>query len=585
MVNPSDPSAQDESVITPAIEDISSPDRVDARKRLIDWLAVAGAMSIYLIVQIMKLQGPHPFDPARYFRLALEYPDLGANLFSLRIGLIASVRLAVASFGESEVALYAVPLFMGLLLVSSVFGIVMIMFRSRWLAFAAGLIAAMNPYFFINSSHIFPDNMAAATFTAGFFLLVLAASQDAAGRSSKMTMTIVGLAGVVFGMTCLIREFSVLLFPLVAAAALMLRFPWRHNVVLALSTGGALLLNPLYGWLKYADPLIHLRRLLGRNYSGIREGRLEAIRNVQDQIDNPIEAVLVFPRLLLSFDVGWLFLSLIIVFVVALLVVRDRRLWIIATWCFGFWAFMAAISIGRLPSGRWILNTTNIRYWYPILPAVAIGALGGLHLLATRLSGIRRRSGYAVAGVLLVALVTVTLGMTEYSRCEEVDVWRAPPRQRWLDLREWVGTSQAQRFTTIATDRWTQQTLPLYLRTALGEPLWKGDVETISDPEAGLIEETADPQRTVLVLHKPYFRRLAGQNASLSKASWAPIAASTDREMVVLLSSSATETNSDIHPTDAGEWWDLRVDREAAARNFAACGGNPYDRLARTEQD
>jgi hypothetical protein len=45
---------------------------------------------------------------------------------------------------------------------------------------------------------------------------------------------------------------------------------------------------------------------------------------------------------------------------------------------------MIGIGLGELPSGRWILNITNIRYWYTMLPARVMAAFGGLWLLFQR---------------------------------------------------------------------------------------------------------------------------------------------------------------------------------------------------------
>lgn len=87
-------------------------------------------LAVYVLVQLLVLQGPHAFDPARYFQIAVNYPHVPENLWSLRIGLVLPARLGVLALGSSEAALYAVPIAFGLALTAAVYVTMLVLFRS-----------------------------------------------------------------------------------------------------------------------------------------------------------------------------------------------------------------------------------------------------------------------------------------------------------------------------------------------------------------------------------------------------------------------------------------------------------------------
>ncbi len=108
---------------------------------LLDWLAGGLVLVVYAIVQLLLLQGPRPFDTAKYFDTAVDFPDIPADLWTMRIGLVAPVRAAVLALGPSEAALYAVPLAAGLLLAAAVYGTMLLLFGDRVVAAGASLVA------------------------------------------------------------------------------------------------------------------------------------------------------------------------------------------------------------------------------------------------------------------------------------------------------------------------------------------------------------------------------------------------------------------------------------------------------------
>ena len=159
--------------------------------------------------------------------------------------------------GVTEATLYIVPLSAGVLLVTAVYGTMLALFRDRVLAAAAALVAVLNADFLLNSSFIFPDNFATATFAAGFLFLVLGGL--AARRSSPWAAWIVVCAGFFFGWTYLIREFSPILLPTVIVAALLLGYSLRRLgllVAAAVATGA---LELAFGAIRWGRPFIHLQ--------------------------------------------------------------------------------------------------------------------------------------------------------------------------------------------------------------------------------------------------------------------------------------------------------------------------------------
>src|SRR5215211_5648034 len=357
--------------------------RLTAKTRL-DLVVGGIVLLVYIAAQIAFLQGPHPFDPAKYFTTAVDFRHVPADLWTLRIGLIAPVRLAVLVFGPSETALYAVPFATGLALAAAVYGTALLLFEDRVVAAASALVTVLNTNYLLNSSHIFPDTTATAVFTAAFLCLLLGAKRSTEQVEGWAATVFTVAAGVLFGWAYLIREFSPLLFPAALAAVVILRYPVRRVAILAGAAVLTFCLEPLYGYARYGDPFVHAHQLLGRGDRITSPERVGRVEHIVGQLNNPVDTVLVLPRLLLSWNSGLAFLLLIAIFVVALGWVRERRLWLLALWFLSFWIFMAVLGLGTLSSGRWILNITNIRYWSPIFPPLVMGAFGGLALLVQK---------------------------------------------------------------------------------------------------------------------------------------------------------------------------------------------------------
>ena len=529
---------------------------------------VAGlTIGVFLAIQFALLLGPHPYDPTTYFSAAADFPHIGPNRWTLRIGLVAPVVIATRVMGATEAALYAVPLSAGVLLVTAVYGTMLALFRDRVLAAVTALVAALNADFLLNSSFLFPDNVATATFAAGFLFLVLGGL--AARRSSPWAAWIVVCAGFFFGWTYLIREFSPILIPTVIAAALLLGYSLRRLGLLAAAAVATGALEFVYGALGWGRPFIHLQQLLDHGEEGLR-GRAETIALVQSKTQDPLGALLVLPRLILSWDSGWLLLLLAPIFVVALVLLRDRRLWVLAAWCFGFWAAMVVMAMGELPSGRWIVNVSNIRYWYPVFPALAMGGLGALWLLVRSFAPPRRALLAAQLAVVLAAALILLPGIAEFRSCASKNIWRNDPTSQWHELRSWLGSAEAGSYGQIVTDRLTRHEFdPVYLSATFGGRVWEGDVSAW--PKSGArIEPANGAEDSLILLNRRAVSSLPGglQEIQSLLATWAPVFVSDDGALVVLAHRPVVPSAGLPAP-----WWER--EREGATPVPSECGINP----------
>ena len=531
-------------------------------------LAVAGlTIVVFLVFQLVLLLGPHPFDPTTYWAAAQDFPHIAATRWTLRLGVVVPVAIATRLMGATEAALYAVPLSAGVLLVTAVYGTMLALFRDRVLAAAAALVTVLNANFLLNSGFIFPDNFAAATFASGFLFLVLGGL--AAQRSSPWAARIsIVCAGVFFGWTYLIREFSPILIPTVVAAALLLRYPLRRIGLLAGAAVATGALELVFGAMSSGSPFIHLQVLL-RHSDHEFSRREQTVAIVQRETEDPLGALRVLPRLVLSWDSGWLFLLLVPLFVVALVLLRDRRLGILAVWCFGFWAAMVLLAMGHLPSGKWIINVSNIRYWYPLFPALAMGGLAGLWLLVRRFAPPRRALLAAQLAVVSLAALILLPGMAEFRSCASKNIWRNDPMSRWHELRSWLGSSEASSYRQIVTDRGTENLFdPVYLSAPFGGRVWDGDVNTW--PKSGRrLEPAKSAENSLILLNRGRVSMLRGGQESVQSllSTWAPVFVSQDGELVVLARRPVQSAGL------PAPWWE-RSENEPAVTP-SECGINP----------
>jgi hypothetical protein len=534
-------------------------------ERVLDWVVGGIVLALYAAVQFAFLQGPYPFDSAKYFRTAVDFPSVRADIWTLRIGLVVPVRVAVLLFGPSEAALYAVPIVVGLVLAAAVYGTMLLLFGDRILAAGASLVTVLNTNYLLKSSSIFPDTTATATFTAGFFCL-LAGARRWEGRGERWGPTVLAVcAGVLFGWTYLIREFSWVLTPAVLASVALLRYPVRRAAILFGAALATVSLELLYGFVRYGEPFIHARVLRGERFRPPQTNP-RVIEHIQGELDSLFDTMIAFPRLLLAWQTGWIFLLLLAMFLVVIGArFRDKRVWLLAVWCFSFWILMAILGLGSLPSGRWIVNITIIRYWYPIFPPLVMGAFAALALLIPRhrvvAGGIPL---VAVAGALLTSLVVVP-GLIEFKHCEAKNVWVNDPAERWYQLRAWFATPEADRYDVIWTDGRSYQLLPAFTSSRFGDLLWDGAVNRLPRDRRRVVAPAGRPRSLILVNRG---RSLVVTKLEDVRREWSPIFISDDGRMILLAHASAP--SSEARGPD--NWWTVSEGRLITPAEPGTCG-------------
>lgn len=542
-----------------------SPLRSISPAARLDWLTGGLVLLVYLVMQLWLLLGPQPYDPAKYFVSAVDFPNFPRDYWTLRIGLIAPVRVAVLVLGSSEAALYAVPIATGLLLAVAVYATMLVLFRDRVLAAAAALVTVLNPFHLLNSSFIFPDTTATATFAAAFLCLLLGGerSEEVAARGRAPELWALG-AGVLLGWTYLVRELGPILLPAVVVALVLLRYPARRIVLVAAGAVATFSLELLYGAVRYGDPLARVHTLLDRRDASVRPGRLQFMERLQEEITNPLDALLVFPRLLVTFNLGWLFLLLIALFLFGLARTRDRRLWLLGAWFLTFWAVMAAFALWRLPSGELIVNVTNIRYWYPIFPPLVMGAFGTLALLLPGSFPALRRLSIASVVAAALAAVGVGAGSVEFERCADKDVWRNEPSARWHDLRSWFASPASDRYDVVWTDRVTRRLALAFDSGTFGGHLWDGGVESFSG-RATLRVPPTEAGRSLVLVHTSRFPGAEHVPQAL-RSDWAPVFRSGDGRLILLAQAGT-----------GGSDWSEQVPKGRPRGEPGECGLNTFE--------
>ena len=419
------------------------------------------------------------------------------------------------------------------------------------LAASTALATVLNAVFLYRSSLLFPDIPATATFTTGFLFLVLGARRAQEEKRGRAPLAFVVLAGMLFGWTYLIREFSVILVPAVAIQAVILRYGLMRLVLLCAAALTGPFLELAYGLVKYDDPLAHVHALFARRHRPVNLGDKPIVDQITGELKTPLDTLAVFPRDVVTFWSGWIVLALLVPYVVALVVTRDRRLLLFAPWLFGFWIIMALIGLGTLPSGRWILNITNIRYWYPALPALIMGGFAGITLLTTRFASAQAARTLVPVLAVSLSLVVFIPGVANFKTCESTGVWRNDPIQRWAELRNWLASPEAQRYDIIYTDPKTERLVPAFTHSTFGTSLWKGTLQKIGKREP--IVPANVPSTALILIHKDRFRPYVRHPDTFHhlRREWMPVFETSDRHMVVLAPRPAT---SDKRLDPRGSW-------------------------------
>jgi hypothetical protein len=431
-------------------------------------VVAAGLVVLHLAVQLAARPFPRWGDAILTFGYARDFPDAPADHHSTRLGLLLPARLFLEIFGFGQVAYYAYPLLMGILLVVASYSVARRLLGLRAAA-VVGFLIVFHPILVrttrnTTSWQLLPDVPAAAWFTAGLALLLAGVDDrhSAPGRSSNRAMANLAGAGLCFGTAYTCREFVAFMFVVIPLVALMYRLPWRRLFVVAAPMAGILAAELLLSWWVWGDALARFRIAGGHGSPVAPTPRTETL--------------LKFPGVLYDDPRGSISLLMLLLTVAGALILRRRAMLIAVTWFLSL--FVPLLLLGGFADPTYIsLRLQLTRYWVPVLPALVIGAAAVVHELLMWLEARGTWRGRArqswLAGGLAVFLCWYALPMLAYAA-------RSPNDGPWNELRVYLQLHD-DRLDRIASDYRTGHELLMYSYEPLGgDRVWHGEVTIFS---------------------------------------------------------------------------------------------------------
>lgn len=431
------------------------------------------------------LTPPFLSDQLDYFYHAWRMDDLQPNHRHLRIGLIFMAWLAIRLFGYSELGYYAIPALSALLLVLGTWFVGRMLFE-RWVGALAAVLAICNPWVLPNITDLLPDYLAVSLYTTGIGILLWCWRN---GRLSERpadltTYTLLLIAGLLIGWAYLAREYVVILFPSLLVSLIVMRAHAPRIVVIALGAALCWLLELVWGFMRYDDPLARFHAVASP-------------RSVSRFVEMDIVGILLqLPHLFLDrsgfFDqfVGLTFVSLFLVGMFASIrfsMRGDRRWQILASWLVGGWLFFTLIALLPpifLGEERVYLRMHKFRYWAMILPPLTIAGTAGIQRLIEALAkkadpGETRHLRAAVTAIVTaVALFAAGVAVESMTRNGRLV---ANGNDDYLQFRDFIMTSEnVDEIVLLEHGRHfvsAVRSLPIYLRTWYGSnQVWRGRV-------------------------------------------------------------------------------------------------------------
>jgi hypothetical protein len=408
---------------------------------------------------------PHPRwgDALLVFGYAQKFPDVPLDHHSLRIGTIIPTRALIEVLGPGEVAVYAWPFAMTLLLTGAVFTVATQLFGR-----AAGLLAAafvvFNPvlvFTFRNSTtwQLLPDVPSAALFTLGVALVIGGARADRAGRSRRAAL-LLATAGLCFGWAYLVREFVAAMFLVLPPLLWGLRLPLRRWLVVAVPMLACLALELVTSWWVHGNPLARL--LVASEHHGAPpepvSRRVAALRFAEALETGPRDKVI---------------LAMVVVLVVTALVTRRRGLLFCLGWALSLWVPLTVAS-GFFDPGQISLPAWKVRYWVPMLPPLLIGCAGAAAVVGW---WVHRRLG-RVAGGGVAALVVLATLFYAWPALQQVRSYHDP--WDYDEVRAYLARHDAQVGRVLSDWRGVQE-LAVYQYPPVGSrPAWHAHLTALS---------------------------------------------------------------------------------------------------------
>lgn len=521
----------------------------------IDTILLLAIIAAGVVIQLWLLKPPAFGDQLDYFYAASSLPDVSPSHRHLRIGLLLPVWLAIQLFGYAETAYYFIP-FLGFLGLAASTYLVGKRVRGTPTAFLGCFLISFNPYILWESSHLLPDVFATACLTFSIVLVLLAAQKNGPWSRSS-TSFLLFLAGFVVGWSYLVREFTLILFPLLAFLAWTYRIRWRGLLLLGAGAFAAFGLELAWGAWVYDDPLLRVHILSSRGTSwepGPGSPRIEM---------DALRIVFQLPILFLQRDWGT-FHVLVFAFSLAgglfYTIKKDKGLAFLFAWLCTCLIFFTMIGLMPVLLERPLLRMHKFRYWLPILPPLYV--LGSATLLAALVHIIPLR-GARLRPQMAFSVVVIATALTSYQGLRAIGHSKSYIKNGADHYHEFRAFLQADsdQWTGIWVDKGKGKSMslvtPMYLRSFVGREIWHGELRYLTDDEDPLLSAEASSSDLVLVNKEVNAwkarRGVLPEYLAMPPLHWKPVFSSSNN-VIYAFSGRAEETLEPLYKVSSAQW-------------------------------
>jgi hypothetical protein len=446
-----------------------------SRQLRLDVIAITVLVVIQTGVLLLVRPNPRYLDGILVLNYARDFPDVPANHYTLRSGLLLPVWLLEKIFGYGQVSYYLFPFLCSLVLVAAVYVVGKELF-GRWAGCLAAVLTIVNPVLIetinfpeaspnphfsrMTSWQLLPDVPATALFTLGMALLLVGirrARLTATNRAMAAPGWMVS-AGLAFGWSYLIRETIPFLFPLIILVLLLWRVAARAWLWLGATMLACFVFELVIGAAVYGHAF-------ARFTAGAEQGSAPPTPLSRIDILGQFASFMNADRATIAW---WVAIGLT---VVAPLVGRRREYVVPIAWTAMYFAAMVYLT-GVLTPHNITLRGRIPRYWVPLMPAIALGAAGCLYgawrLASARSPNLGRHGlvpGFATVVVLLAYIVPVHKDLTDN-----------PRDSAWNGVRNYLHAHDAE-IDTLLTDWRDAYNLSVYrYKPVGGQAIWHGNV-------------------------------------------------------------------------------------------------------------
>ena len=275
---------------------------------------------------------------------------------------------------------------------------------------------------------------------------------------------------MLLGWAYLVREFAPLLYPLVYVVLRSRGAPRRAVLCVAGPVAAVLTGEMILNWALHGSPI---ERLVA---AGSHGGGREFLNPV-----NRYDALVQVPRTLWELPGGRVLAVLSWAVPFTVLLWRRPAFKLVGLWCALYWVPLT-LATGLVDPHYRMFPGNAMRYWTPMLPALAIGGIAVVHEAVSAVAARARAAPVAVAALAAAgAILTV-------HDVRDVGYYRSHGATQLHELRGWLEGDGAD-VDVVWTDRHTARLMPLY---------WTGDINRFDVEDASLAAAPGEEQSVVL---------------------------------------------------------------------------------------